>query len=394
MANNNNTNNIVNLNLIQSLFKFNKLGNGETSQGLLRHLVHKITNNNKNFPHNDMYKKILKRVQGDSVTRHPEGNSPKDLQTQNHVITRKNIEQEMQKSTQSDVVIPNELGNGETCQGLLRRFVHKNTNNNEISPHNDMIIKTVTNLFPYFPVSFSTKKKFAFTLAEVLITLGIIGIVAAITIPGLISNKQKMEIETKLREDYSIIQQSMKMSENDGLTIDPYMPEPVQEIQKWFDTFLAPYMKYSNACVEKKGCWQSDGPTKNLAGEIAYCSRTGIGVGYGILTMRLINGTNLNFDSYSKEDAKRYLGLITTNKVLAIFIDVNGDRKPNIIGKDIFIAILTEDGIVPAGISESNEKVDENCSSNSTDINAGYYCLLKVKNNGWEIPNDVWGKKI
>lgn len=110
--------------------------------------------------------------------------------------------------------------------------------------------------------------------------------------------------------------------------------------------------------------------------------------------MRLMNGTNLNFDSYSKEDAKRYLGLITTNKVLAIFIDVNGDRKPNIIGKDIFLAILTEDGIVPAGISESNEKVEENCSSKSKDKNAGYYCLLKVKNNGWKIPNDVWGKKI
>ena len=343
MANNNNTNNIVNLNLIQSLFKFNKLGNGETSQGLLRHLVHKITNNNENFlfPYFPVFFSLRKKVDS----------SPNALALNGYgfALMLKLVRLRMTAFT---------LAEGAT--------------------HVDLP---------------PTKVKFAFTLAEVLITLGIIGIVAAITIPGLISNKQKTEIETKLREDYSIIQQSMKMSENDGLTIDPYMPEPVQEIQKWFDTFLAPYMKYSNACVEKKGCWQSDGPTKNLAGEIAYCSRTGIGVGYGILTMRLINGTNLNFDSYSKEDAKRYLGLITTNKVLAIFIDVNGDRKPNIIGKDIFIAILTEDGIVPAGISESNEKVDENCSSNSTDINAGYYCLLKVKNNGWEIPNDVWGKK-
>ena len=36
---------------------------------------------------------------------------------------------------------PPELDNGEVCRGLLRRFVHKITNNNEISPHNDMIIK-------------------------------------------------------------------------------------------------------------------------------------------------------------------------------------------------------------------------------------------------------------
>ena len=41
-----------------------------------------------------------------------------------------------------------ELGNSETCQGLLRRFVHKITNNNEISPHNDMN-NIVTNLFSF-----------------------------------------------------------------------------------------------------------------------------------------------------------------------------------------------------------------------------------------------------
>ena len=35
-------------------------------------------------------------------------------------------------------MIPNKLSNGKTCQGLLRRFVYKITNNDEISPHNDM----------------------------------------------------------------------------------------------------------------------------------------------------------------------------------------------------------------------------------------------------------------
>jgi len=49
--------------------------------------------------------------------------------------------------------------------------------------------------------------KKAFTLAEVLITLGIIGVVAAITIPSLIANYQKRVIETTLKEDYSIMAQ-------------------------------------------------------------------------------------------------------------------------------------------------------------------------------------------
>lgn len=35
-----------------------------------------------------------------------------------------------------------------------------------------------------------------------------------------------------------------------------------------------------------------------------------------------------------------------------------------------------------------------NNSSTANTINAGYFCLLKVKNNGWKIPDDVWNKKI
>ena len=45
-------------------------------------------------------------------------------------------------------------------------------------------------------------------------------------------------------------------------------------------------------------------------------------------------------------------------------------------------------------IRDSNETVNNNCSKNNNEINAGYYCLMKVKNNGWEIPNDVWKIKI
>lgn len=39
-----------------------------------------------------------------------------------------------------------------------------------------------------------------FTLAEVLITLGIIGIVAALTLPALIANKQAKELEVSLKK--------------------------------------------------------------------------------------------------------------------------------------------------------------------------------------------------
>ena len=36
----------------------------------------------------------------------------------------------------------------------------------------------------------------------------------------------------------------------------------------------------------------------------------------------------------------------------------------------------------------------QNCSKEATGSNAGYYCLMKIKNNGWEIPKDVWNIKV
>ena len=50
-----------------------------------------------------------------------------------------------------------------------------------------------------------TQHHFAFTLAEVLITLAIIGVVAALTIPSVISNYKKTEIETGIKKSFSLL---------------------------------------------------------------------------------------------------------------------------------------------------------------------------------------------
>ena len=60
------------------------------------------------------------------------------------------------------------------------------------------------------------KKKLGFTLAEVLITLGIIGVVSALTIPTLMNNYQTKEKSTKLKKFYSTMQQAMLMSTIDN----------------------------------------------------------------------------------------------------------------------------------------------------------------------------------
>ena len=50
----------------------------------------------------------------------------------------------------------------------------------------------------------------AFTLAEVLITLGIIGVVAALTLPNLVANYKKQVLVTQLKAEVNIIENSFR----------------------------------------------------------------------------------------------------------------------------------------------------------------------------------------
>ena len=91
------------------------------------------------------------------------------------------------------------------------------------------------------------KGRNSFTLAEVLITLGIIGIVAAPTLPGLIQRHKKTVIETELKKSYSLLNQLLQRSEADngsaihwewpGTTTDTTIPNA------FFNKYFAPYLK-------------------------------------------------------------------------------------------------------------------------------------------------------
>ena len=111
--------------------------------------------------------------------------------------------------------------------------------------------KILKNLFTYSLTHLLTSKKAAFTLAEVLITLAIIGVVAAMTIPTLISNYKKQATETKIKRFYSIMTQAISLSEIDnGSALNWEKPAVTEDkdAQKqntlnYWDKYLAPYIK-------------------------------------------------------------------------------------------------------------------------------------------------------
>lgn len=82
----------------------------------------------------------------------------------------------------------------------------------------------------------------AFTLAEVLITLGIIGVVAALTMPVLIQNHRKSEIETKLKKVYTIMNQAIMLSENANGERENWASE--LNTPAGIEKYILPYLKY------------------------------------------------------------------------------------------------------------------------------------------------------
>ena len=118
----------------------------------------------------------------------------------------------------------------------------------------------VLNVKKYFSLleeGFSERvKKAAFTLAEVLITLGIIGVVAAMTMPVLIQKHKNTVVETRLKKFYSAINQAILMSEaqygpreywytdipNTGMDSFGTPIADASAAQPWFDKYIGKFM--------------------------------------------------------------------------------------------------------------------------------------------------------
>ena len=113
---------------------------------------------------------------------------------------------------------------------------------------------SLINLFSYSP-----RKRAAFTLAEVLITLGIIGVVAAITMPALIQNYTHSVAETRLKKFYSDMNQAILQSIVDNGEVESwsYFNNDITDDEgnkvnqsdkndESFQKYLAPYLKITH----------------------------------------------------------------------------------------------------------------------------------------------------
>lgn len=206
----------------------------------------------------------------------------------------------------------------------------------------------------------------AFTLAEVLITLGIIGIVATMTIPTLMQKYYEHQTVARLLETTSILTQAIKLSEDEYGDVASWGLKSntragAEEIFKR----ISPFLKISLDCGVDESC-------KCFANSYKLLNKKGS-------------------TSYKNEVYKYKIALMNGSSVILqpifsgnmqINIDTNGPSKPNIMGKDLFIFQYNSEthSLLPMGASNTMFPYKTYCiDNNATGYGCAYY-VLNFKN--------------
>jgi len=193
------------------------------------------------------------------------------------------------------------------------------------------------------------KKLLAFTLAETLIVMGVIGIVSALTLPNLNSSTGDKEKVAKVKKIYQNLSDAYGRAEAIyGPLPDWFVNDNTQASQiTRFGERLTEFTKNQKICgyVQTDGaCW-TPGPTKYINGSNWGSLGMGLGTFYKFI---LADGTPVAIivpqsTSWSGNDG-----------VVTVYFDIDGTTKgKNTLGKDVFgFSILAPNGhyeIYPGG---------------------------------------------
>lgn len=221
-----------------------------------------------------------------------------------------------------------------------------------------------------------------FTLAEVLITLGIIGVVAALTIPNLIANSRAHQLRSRFLKSYSTVQQAFRLMIADEADID--MRNYDRSSNPFYLTFIK-YLSGATICGGYVDGNSGEEKAKNASGCYSYnigsfykgtdpyrylkgISKIGDGI-FNNGQILLNDGTLIFFDDGPESEG--WVGV-------PIFIDINGaEGKPNRMGYDFFAFEVVEGTLLPMGDPNTTYYNKSDCNLNSTTL-SGFTCSRKA----------------
>ena len=227
--------------------------------------------------------------------------------------------------------------------------------------------------------------KKAFTLTEVLITLGIIGVVSAMTIPTLVKNHQRQVYVTQLQKVVNELSQAAEKATNDSnaISLDETKYRYNENNNVGAANFLRDYFKIAKDCgTTLTPCFADSYETLNgenftLEEPQAVVSLTS-GAAISIFNNRLdYQGSPYWTDENGVRHYEPYHG------AFQIQVDINGQKEPNILGRDLFYMELYSDGKVAETYSGARGwGVDNPCAEGDT---YGIGCFDTIVNDGWKM---------
>ena len=218
-----------------------------------------------------------------------------------------------------------------------------------------------------------------FTIAETLITLGIIGIIVSMTLPAIINSSKNKELEVLLNKNYSLLQQTLLriyMEEGIAIVAENYTREDIKRL----------FINNIKGLRNCQGCGAVNEDNDNNTGTIYTIS------GYRTLNNKKVNANYLDDAILQFDDGRRlFIERPNQNADLPdgygggkdqffISIDINGfQNRPNRWGADLFTFMVMPDGkLLPMGSKETKFSEDTYCSAASTSKYNGIGCTYKA----------------
>ena len=214
--------------------------------------------------------------------------------------------------------------------------------------------------------------KNGFTLAEVLITLVIIGVIAALTITTVVSNVKKQEYVSRLKKAYQTLAAATSaIIAEDG--------NPNASLGGWCNSGGNMFEKYKNRlqivkdCGSGQGCFH-DGNYRLLSGQFAddgwNLDRSG-----NMHKFVLTDGTQIAmiYNTFVDNDTCTGTNWGSEDACGHFFVDINGSKGPNQFGRDLFFFDLREGGLYPSSKSCTGGNYTYGCSGKVLRENAMNY---------------------
>ncbi len=209
------------------------------------------------------------------------------------------------------------------------------------------------------------KKAIGFTLAEVLITLGIIGVVVALTMPTLIANQREKEAVARLKKAYSTLSNAYIGVLND------YGDPTTWDVESWDDIIVifSKYIRNVKICESgTKGCFSNVARKDLLNNKVDRIGGTSSGASNAlVMSDGIIVGVGAQVDFANALSCK-----MNSDTCFHFAIDINGDKYPNRWGVDTFTFHVTKEKVIPRGGAGTHGR-QSMCKPNSTSSGAGWY---------------------